>query len=76
MLENKIALITGGATGIGKASWTAYGQNRAKVAIASVIIRTSKKLPRTPIKRFLEAAEVTVVCYLAPEQAKVSSVRE
>jgi ketoreductase len=35
MLEDKIALITGGATGIGKAIGLQMAKNRAKVAIAS-----------------------------------------
>lgn len=35
MLQNKIALVTGGATGIGKAIGLQMAKNRAKVAIAS-----------------------------------------
>ena len=35
MLQDKIALVTGGATGIGKAIGLQLAKNRAKVAIAS-----------------------------------------
>jgi len=35
MLEDKIALVTGGDTGIGKAIGLQMAKNRAKVAIAS-----------------------------------------
>ena len=35
MLQDKIALVTGGATGIGKAIGAQMAKNRAKVAIAS-----------------------------------------
>ena len=35
MLQDKIALVTGGATGIGKAIGLQMAKNRAKVAIAS-----------------------------------------
>ena len=35
MLQNKIALVTGGATGIGKAIGLQMAKNRAKVAVAS-----------------------------------------
>ena len=35
MLQDKIALVTGGATGIGKAIGLQMAKNRAKVAIGS-----------------------------------------
>jgi ketoreductase len=43
MLQDKIALVTGGATGIGKAIGLQMAKNRAKVAIAS---RTHSRLDR------------------------------
>ncbi len=48
MLEDKIALVTGGGTGIGKAIGLQMAKNRAKVAITSR--SRSHLVKRTPIE--------------------------
>lgn len=43
-LENKVAIVTGGASGIGKAICRLFSENGAKVVIADVNIKNGKKV--------------------------------
>jgi len=62
-LENKVAIITGGAKGIGKAISELFVQEGAKVVIADIDIESSKKT----VKEISSIKKAKVALFFASE---------